>query len=64
MKWARQSGVTEAQVESLHNYQRLLERHLGASDTQINLPAGADSRPLGSSPPAMDLSGNGNPSGN
>ncbi len=38
MKWARQSGVTETHLESLHNYQRLLEQHLGAPGTQINVP--------------------------
>lgn len=48
MKWARQSGVTETQVASLQNYQRLLEQHLGAPGTQINVPA-----PLESVEPAV-----------
>lgn len=38
MTVARNSGFTEAQVESLNNYQRLLERSFGAPETQINVP--------------------------
>ena len=57
MKWARQSGVTETQVESLHNYQRLLERYLGAPGTQINVPALAESSSATGQTPELDADG-------
>lgn len=37
MMVARTAGFNEAQIDSLNNYQRLLERSFGAPETQINV---------------------------